>query len=454
MNNSKVLLKVEDFRAIGKAEIKLDGITVVAGVNGCGKSTLSKLLYWVYRGATDFKVLADIQLKGDLRNINKVFFSFIQLIRNSINDENNNLEQLNNMSELIVIIADWAEIYHRKSIKEEKILDFLYNTKTKISLFGLDDICINKSFIDIIKDIYRKNQELKGEIKNLEQKNIVSSIDIINLIILYAENSIHGYQKNIVRKPRLFLDNQIKEVFHTNNPPTLLEISENELPIFKTDYEFLSEPYWIDNVIYIDTPMFFQNSGTEHWNDVNEKLKKRPEYHNDKVNTKEIDTLIKSEILTGQAEIKFNELNSSFTFITPTGAEIDLSDSATGIKAFAVLDLLLRNKSINDKTLLILDEPEAHLHPQWVIEFGRLLTLIHKYIGAKVFVATHSPDMVQALRYIPNKEGIGERVNFYLAKADDNKNGQFIYQDLKGEIDDIFSSFNISLDKLAKYGED
>ena len=43
MNDSKVLLKVEDFRAISQAEIKLDGITVVAGVNGCGKSTLSKL---------------------------------------------------------------------------------------------------------------------------------------------------------------------------------------------------------------------------------------------------------------------------------------------------------------------------------------------------------------------------------------------------------------------------
>jgi len=57
-------------------------------------------------------------------------------------------------------------------------------------------------------------------------------------------------------------------------------------------------------------------------------------------------TLIKNEVLTGQAEIKFNELNDSFTFITPTGAEIDLDDSATGIKAFAVLSLLVKNKSI------------------------------------------------------------------------------------------------------------
>lgn len=234
--------------------------------------------------------------------------------------------------------------------------------------------------------------------------------------------------------------------------PKKLEIIENNSPIVSKDLDYISTPYWIDNVIYIDTPMFFQNSGTEHWNDVNEKLKIRPELYQQKSTIAEIDDLIKKEVLTGNTEIKFDELSGSFIFKTSSEAEIDLSDSATGIKAFAVLDLLLKNKSINDKTLLILDEPEAHLHPQWIIEFGRLLTLIHKYIGAKVFVATHSPDMVQALRYIPNKENIGEKVNFYLAKA--NESGQFDYQDLNGEIDEIFSSFNLSLDKLNKYGED
>lgn len=451
MNNSKVLLKVEDFRAISKAEIKLDGITVVAGVNGCGKSTLSKLLYWVYRGATDFKVLADTELKHQLNNVDIITSFTLRMLHFMI--QSNNLDEISFPLNVIDLHKKWLDGYQK--LEKEAMIASLNNIQYHLenNNFQFLDKEVKKSFWEVFEDIF-ENDDFSKYISDKYNYETTFSKSVFGILALIVDEIFVKYEQNTIKKPRAFLDEKIKRVFHTKYLPTLLEISENELPIFKTDYEFLSEPYWIDNVIYIDTPMFFQNSGTEHWNDVNEKLKKRPEYYDSHSNIKEIDTLIKNEILTGQAEIKFNELNSSFTFVTPTGAEIDLSDSATGIKAFAVLDLLLKNKSINDKTLLILDEPEAHLHPQWIIEFGRLLTLIHKYIGAKVFVATHSPDMVQALRYIANKESIGERVNFYLAKADENKNSQFIYQDLNGEIDDIFSSFNISLDKLAKYGED
>lgn len=458
MNNSKVLLKVEDFRAIGKAEIKLDGITVVAGVNGCGKSTLSKLLYWVYRGSTDFKVLADSQLKKDLEIINKLFILFVQTVQhnfledhhsNNVSAENidDKVQNLSYMAEVMTVMAEWYELFKNKDTTKDNLIEFFNDARNKLQSIT-NHHYTPENLIKIFYDIFKENHIVKKDIEKLKNLNIFD-------FLTYLTNRFFDeYDKNLSIKPRLFLDRKIQEVFHTQNLPQLLEIAENNLPIFITSNEYINSPYWIDNVIYIDTPMFFQNSGTEYWNDVNEKLKIRPELYQQKSTIAEIDDLIKKEVLIGNAEIKFDELSGSFIFKTSSGAEIDLSDSATGIKAFAVLNLLLKNKSINDKTLLILDEPEAHLHPQWVIEFGRLLTLIHKYIGAKVFVATHSPDMVQALRYIPNKEGIGERVNFYLAKADDNKNGQFIYQDLKGEIDDIFSSFNISLDKLAKYGED
>ena len=42
---SKFSISVRDVHAIKEAEIDLNGITVLSGENGCGKSTLSKLLY-------------------------------------------------------------------------------------------------------------------------------------------------------------------------------------------------------------------------------------------------------------------------------------------------------------------------------------------------------------------------------------------------------------------------
>lgn len=45
--NTLVELSIKDFKAIKRADVQLDGITVVSGVNGCGKSTMSKLLYYL-----------------------------------------------------------------------------------------------------------------------------------------------------------------------------------------------------------------------------------------------------------------------------------------------------------------------------------------------------------------------------------------------------------------------
>lgn len=49
--NTLVELSIKDFKAIKRADVQLDGITVVSGVNGCGKSTMSKLLYYIFRNA-------------------------------------------------------------------------------------------------------------------------------------------------------------------------------------------------------------------------------------------------------------------------------------------------------------------------------------------------------------------------------------------------------------------
>ena len=55
METSQIRLRTKDFRAIAEADIHINGITLVAGENGCGKSTLSKLLFHFYKTATSFE---------------------------------------------------------------------------------------------------------------------------------------------------------------------------------------------------------------------------------------------------------------------------------------------------------------------------------------------------------------------------------------------------------------
>ena len=52
--NSKFSVSLKNVRAIHKAKIELNGITVLAGENGCGKTTVSKMLYGFVKTSLDF----------------------------------------------------------------------------------------------------------------------------------------------------------------------------------------------------------------------------------------------------------------------------------------------------------------------------------------------------------------------------------------------------------------
>lgn len=88
---------------------------------------------------------------------------------------------------------------------------------------------------------------------------------------------------------------------------------------------------------------------------------------------------------------------------------------ASGIKSFGVLQRLLQTDSISTFKMLIWDEPEIHLHPEWQVIFCRLIVqLVAK--GTPIVVSSHSPYFVQALRYFASAYGIEKDVKYYMAE--------------------------------------
>ena len=114
--------------------------------------------------------------------------------------------------------------------------------------------------------------------------------------------------------------------------------------------------------------------------------------------------------------------------------------------------MLLKNGFMSGNTFLIIDEPEVHLHPQWVVEYARLIVLLNKYLGVKFLVASHNPDMVSAIKYISVKEQVSNVLNFYLAEPADSNEESYRYRNLGLDINPIFESFNIALDRINLYG--
>ena len=147
-------------------------------------------------------------------------------------------------------------------------------------------------------------------------------------------------------------------------------------------------------------------------------------------------------------EFEYNKSNKDFIY-RKQGYAFDKKNVATGIKSFGIIEILLKNKQLDENTILIIDEPEVHLHPQWIVEYARILVLIHKYIGCHIFISSHNPDMIQAIRYISEKQDVLKSLDFYLADEDDNK--KYTYRHLSKDIEPIFECFNVSLNKIEKY---
>lgn len=88
---------------------------------------------------------------------------------------------------------------------------------------------------------------------------------------------------------------------------------------------------------------------------------------------------------------------------------------ASGIKSFGVLQRLIQTDNISTFKMLIWDEPEIHLHPEWQIVFCKLIIeLVAK--GIPIVVSSHSPYFVQALRYFASAKGIEKDVKYYMAE--------------------------------------
>ena len=133
--------------------------------------------------------------------------------------------------------------------------------------------------------------------------------------------------------------------------------------------------------------------------------------------------------------------------------KIAISECADGMKSMAAILMLDKCGLLQSDSLLIIDEPEVHLHPQWVVEMARVLVQLAKQRKVRVLVTTHSPDMVHALRDFSENNGLGETTKFYLAKEDMEQKGRFNYEDLGMNIGPIFTVFNRAKEQISEIAE-
>lgn len=125
-----------------------------------------------------------------------------------------------------------------------------------------------------------------------------------------------------------------------------------------------------------------------------------------------------------------------YKYLQAKAVKSEMVNTAFGVKAFGLLQLLNANRFLSKKMCLILDEPEVHLHPKWQLKMAYIIVKIAQK-GIKVMVNSHSPYMVEALQRYSELENID--TNFYIAK--ENKIQQ-IEQSNSKTLEEIFCTLS------------
>ncbi|WP_299263777.1 ATP-binding protein [uncultured Leptotrichia sp.] len=404
-------LSIRNVGKLKEADIEINGITVIAGENNTGKSTVSKALFSLFNGFYNFdnKML---ELKsGDIRNI------FLRFIKN-LNRENSNI---------LIDIPD-------KIVKDTS---YKFDRNKLIKL-----IQENRNFISI---------EYLGEVSE-------KIFDILNIKDEeYLENTISYILNNE-------FDNQINTIWSDDLGEIALKIKENELKLKIKNNKVIKIENKINlrsEVIYIDDPFVIDNLNEYKWRDINylenhkESLEtklireKNEKTFSEKIiaknNLQQITEKLK-EVINGK--IKFNQ--GKWIYELENNKELNLKNLSAGLKSFAILKRLIENGNLEEKGIVILDEPEIHLHPEWQIKFAELIVLLQKEFKMHILLTTHSPYFLKAVQVYSKKYKISNKCKYYMSELDGE---QAILVDKTNKTDDLFYKLAISFENLMNEEE-
>jgi predicted ATPase len=115
------------------------------------------------------------------------------------------------------------------------------------------------------------------------------------------------------------------------------------------------------------------------------------------IGKEENEELIKrfDEILGGKIESRFGQL---YFYDERYGLDIKINKTSSGIQELTPLYLVIKHLDLKN-LMLIIEEPEAHLHPGLIVDMTRVLAWLVR-MGAYVIITTHSDYLLNMLNIL------------------------------------------------------
>ena len=413
-------ININNIGIIEDASLKLNGLTVITGYNNSGKTTVGKVIYSLFTSIEDLgaHILED-QKKYVINNLNQLWRDVYMEITNVNKGEVDNFFRVNVINRMNVI-KKAEDIQHVNDL----LSDFLSNLK--------EILC--KLYSDRADEIFIENKytEFKDAIENIQQ--------IVNTSFLKDAYIDDKFEKTLKEE-------FVGQILPVNKEGIIgqitLEKSQKKVLDYKIQnnciidrYNSLDEVKIDKNVVFLDNVFLLDELSEKsreknRWffiddEDTNISIKRHKEKLLDEIKEKDsnnstiIDSILNKEkldrIISKISKTFDDEIIIANDEIYSSNSKVYIENLAMGSKVFAILKLLLSKGIINEKTVLVLDEPEVHLHPEWQSILAEILALMIKELGVVVVLTTHSPQFLLALEYYMNMYKQKDMFNVYMTE--------------------------------------
>lgn len=469
-------IRLQNIGIVKESTISIDGLTVITGKNNSGKTTVGKTLYSLIdatanilsKSRVDRAQYISKKLDDILEDMDFLRFVF-RAYEFDEKDDELACSYLSKFSHLKFLLS--GEYRHDIPLLEiESFARNLYEDLTNIdvqlfcdevvSKFGTryafaKDKKQNKEKTEIfIRDCFKKVQSM------LEELFVKLSKD--PQLIDYTRESINQTLRTEfagqIQPAKIDVDYSKIELFNEDTLCFDIKIAGNKVlnenkPVFlaspyKKTY-FIDDPYIVD-----DTTTSRRNSRMQISDEPDSFLKPNNIVpHNFKLKyvlrSKPNPSILEQTFLNDALQkIKEEiskiipgtfEFSNAGDYYVQNGKKLKVSNLATGSKMFSIIKILLEKGELDKSTLLVLDEPEAHLHPQWQNNFAEMIVLLVKELGVNILLTTHSSNFVLALDAYMRKYQIQHLTNFYQTKFSSDEMVE--YECVNENMNDIYNDF-------------
>ncbi len=419
-------LHIENFAKISSADIEFDGLTVIAGKNNTGKSTVGKVLY------VFFRALSQMPKRVRRDRIDAVVRAFARNVDRRISSQQ--------AQELLDGSATVESVYEqlKAADKNDALSLFSALSESGLTEFSRNDIVKTIDDVKTTKDSViagRLAQQVLDCVFHRQTRPLRETDgDALLQLVVHGELNEMRFGKggsNIHHATQL-----VKKVRFIANPDVLSLLNIRDLLANKA-YAKAFEKYTLE--LAQELAVESRLSATEE-EVVQTKLAEILPLLDDKISG--------NFILDDESDFALMEKGND----RPTKAE----NLSMGMKFFVLLRHMLLHGVLQDRDVLILDEPENHLHPTWQIVYAKVLVLLQKKFNLTILLTSHSAFFVNAVQRFSLKELEPGKAHFYLSNEDAEHPGFYTFEDRSAGTGPIFRGFNEAyalVDALSNGGE-